>query len=165
VMDHGTLTDNNGKEADFRNVVLIMTSNVGGREMNLTPIGFGSRTAAAPKNAVERAFSPEFRNRLDAIIHFAPLDEKIMLQVVDKFLKELAEQLAERDVRIKVSAAARRDLAHRGYDPLFGARPLGRLIQGELNDPLAGAILFGRLRDGGEVKVGCKNGKLTFQFV
>jgi len=164
VMDHGTLTDNNGKEADFRNVVLIMTSNIGGREMNLAPIGFGSRTAAAPKNAVEKAFSPEFRNRLDAIIHFAALDEEIMLQVVDKFLKELAEQLAERDVRIKVSPAARRDLARRGYDPLFGARPLGRLIQGELNDPLAEQILFGKLRDGGEVKVGSKNGQLTFRF-
>ena len=164
VMDHGTLTDNNGKEADFRNVVLIMTSNVGGRQMNLAPIGFGNLTAAPPKNAVEKTFSPEFRNRLDATIHFAPLDEKIMLQVVDKFLKELSEQLAERNVRIHVSPAARRDLARRGYDPLFGARPLGRLIQGELNDPLASQILFGHLRDGGEAKVGCKNGKLTFRY-
>jgi len=164
VMDHGTLTDNNGKEADFRNVVLIMTSNAGGREMNLPPIGFGDRSAAPPKNAVEKTFSPEFRNRLDAIIHFAPLDEKIMLQVVDKFLKELAEQLAERNVTIKVSPVARRDLARRGYDPLFGARPLGRLIQAELNDPLAEQILFGHLRDGGEAKVGFKTGKLTFRF-
>jgi ATP-dependent Clp protease ATP-binding subunit ClpA len=165
VMDHGTLTDNNGKETDFRNVILIMTSNIGGREMNIAPIGFGERTAASPKNAVEKAFSPEFRNRLDATIHFAPLDEDVMLQVVDKFIGELAEQLAERNVSIKVSPAARRDLAKRGYDPLFGARPLGRLIQGELNDPLAERILFGELREGGEVRVGCKSGKLTFNFL
>ena len=164
VMDHGTLTDNNGKEADFRNVILIMTSNIGGRDMNLIPIGFGERSAAAPKNAIEKAFSPEFRNRLDATIHFGSLDEKIMLQVVDKFLGELAGQLAERKVRIKVSPAARRELARRGYDPLFGARPLSRLIQSEVNDPLAEKILFGELRDGGEVRVGCKSGRLTFKF-
>jgi ATP-dependent Clp protease ATP-binding subunit ClpA len=164
VMDHGTLTDNNGKEADFRNVILIMTSNIGGREMNLQPIGFGSRTAATSKNAVEKAFSPEFRNRLDATIHFAALDPKVMLQVVDKFLAELSGQLAEREVRIQLSAAARKDLAARGYDPLFGARPLGRLIQSELSDPLAEKILFGELRKGGQVKVGCKAGKLTFKF-
>jgi len=164
VMDHGTLTDNNGKETDFRNVILIMTSNIGGREMNIIPIGFGERSAAAPKNAVEKAFSPEFRNRLDATIHFAPLDEKVMLLVVDKFVRELAEQLAERDVTIKISPAARRDLAKRGYDPLYGARPMARLIQSELNDPLAEKILFGELRNGGEVRVGCKSGKLTFSF-
>ncbi len=164
VMDHGTLTDNNGKEVDFRNVILIMTSNVGGREMNVTPIGFGGRSAAAPKNAIEKAFSPEFRNRLDAVIHFNALDEEIMLQVVDKFLRELATQLAEQEVVIKVSAAARKDLAHRGYDPHFGARPLGRLIQAELSDPLAEKILFGELRGGGVVKVGCKGGKLVFRF-
>ncbi len=164
VMDHGTLTDNNGKEADFRNVILIMTSNIGGREMNLQPIGFGSRTAATSKNAVEKAFSPEFRNRLDATLHFAALDPKVMLKVVDKFLAELSGQLAEREVRIQLSAAARKDLAARGYDPLFGARPLGRLIQSELSDPLAEKILFGELRKGGQVKVGCKAGKLTFKF-
>ncbi len=137
VMDHGTLTDNNGKETDFRNVILIMTSNVGGRDMNLAPIGFGERAGAPSKNALEKAFSPEFRNRLDAIINFKPLDQEIMLQVVDKFLNELADQLADRDVKIKVSAAARKELAARGYDPLFGARPLGRLVQAELSDPLA----------------------------
>ncbi len=164
VMDHGTLTDNNGKEADFRNIILIMTSNVGGRDMNVVPIGFGSRTAAAPKNAVEKAFSPEFRNRLDATIHFASLDEQVMLQVVDKFIAELSTQLAEREVQIQLSAAARKELAKRGYDPLFGARPLGRLIQAELSDPLAEKILFGELRKGGQVKVGCKGGKLTFRF-
>lgn len=165
VMDHGTLTDNNGKEADFRNVILIMTSNIGGREMNVVPIGFGERSAAKPKNAVEKAFSPEFRNRLDAVIHFSPLDEEVMLKVVDKFVAELATQLADRAVRIKISPAARRNLAKRGYDPLFGARPMGRLIQSELNDPLAEKILFGELRDGGEVRVGCKGEQLTFTFI
>ena len=165
VMDHGTLTDNNGKEADFRNVILIMTSNIGGREMNVVPIGFGERDAAKPKNAVEKAFSPEFRNRLDAVIHFSPLNEEVMLRVVDKFVAELATQLAERSVRIKISPAARRHLAKRGYDPLFGARPMGRLIQSELNDPLAEKILFGELRDGGEVRVGCRAEQLTFKFI
>jgi len=159
------LTDNNGKEVDFRNVILIMTSNVGGRDMNAVPIGFGSRAAATPKNAIEKMFSPEFRNRLDGVINFESLDEAIMLQVVDKFLRELATQLAEQDVIIKVSAAARRELARRGYDPLFGARPLGRLIQTELSDPLAEKILFGELRDGGEVKVGCSAGKLVFRYL
>ncbi|MBN1956815.1 MAG: ATP-dependent Clp protease ATP-binding subunit ClpA [Desulfuromonadales bacterium] len=165
VMDHGTLTDNNGKETDFRNIILIMTSNIGGRDMNIVPIGFGERAAAAPKNALEKAFSPEFRNRLDAVIDFAPLDEKIMLQVVDKFLRELAVQLADRDVTLHVSAAARKDLARRGYDPLFGARPLGRLIQAELSDPLAEKILFGELRQGGDVRIGCSAGRLTFRYL
>ncbi len=164
VMDHGTLTDNNGKETDFRNIILIMTSNIGGRDINAVPIGFGERSAATPRHALEKAFSPEFRNRLDAVINFAPLDQTIMLQVVDKFLKQLGEQLAERHVRLKVSAAARKELAKRGYDPLFGARPLGRLIQTELSDPLAEKILFGELRQGGEVRIGCSAGQLTFRF-
>ncbi len=164
VMDHGTLTDNNGKGVDFRNVILIMTSNVGGRNMNIVPIGFGSRTGEAPKNLIEKIFSPEFRNRLDAVINFTPLDEKIMLQVVDKFLNELSGQLAEQHVIIKVSAAARRELGRQGYDPLFGARPLARLIQAELSDPLAEKILFGDLRNGGKVRVGYQAGKFTFRF-
>ncbi len=164
VMDHGTLTDNNGKEVDFRNIILIMTSNVGGRNMNVVPIGFGSRVAQAPKSMIEKAFSPEFRNRLDAVINFSSLDESVMLQVVDKFLLELSAQLEEQDVAIKISAAARREFARRGYDPLFGARPLGRLIQVELSDPLAEKILFGELRDGGRVRVGYRSGKFSFRF-
>ena len=164
VMDHGTLTDNNGKEADFRNVVLIMTSNIGGRELSQSPIGFGERSQAPPKQAMEKAFSPEFRNRLDAIISFAPLDEKTMLQVVDKFLRELAGQLEEKKNRLRVSPAARKELARRGYDPTFGARPLGRLMQTEISDPLAEEILFGRLRDSGLVKIGFRSGKFTFTF-
>ena len=164
VMDHGTLTDNNGKEVDFRNVILIMTSNVGGRDMNIVPIGFGSRTAEAPKNLIEKVFSPEFRNRLDAVINFSSLDEKIMLKVVDKFLLELSQQLSEQSIDMKVSAATRRELGRRGYDPLFGARPLARLILAELSDPLAEKILFGELRNGGKVRVGYQSGKFTFRF-
>jgi len=164
VMDHGTLTDNNGKETDFRNVILIMTSNVGSRQMNVVPIGFGDRSTAAPRAALEKAFTPEFRNRLDAVIHFAPLDQTVMLQVVDKFLVELSGQLAEREVRLKVSSAARKALAKQGYDPFFGARPLARLIQSELSDPLAGKILFGELKQGGEVRVGIRGGAFTFSF-
>lgn len=165
VMDHGTLTDNNGKETDFRNVILIMTSNAGGRDMSSVPIGFGERSGSTPKNALEKTFSPEFRNRLDATINFKPLDQKIMLQVVDKFILELSKQLAERDVTIKVSAAARKELALQGYDPLYGARPLGRLVQSKLSDPLAEKILFGELREGGEVRVGFKAGRLTFRYL
>ena len=164
VMDHGTLTDNNGKETDFRHVILIMTSNVGGRDMSAVPIGFGQRSSVTPKNAVEKAFSPEFRNRLDAVINFRALDEEIMLQVVDKFLRQLAAQLAEQGVKLKVSATARRELARRGYDPLYGARPLGRLIQAELSDPLAGKILFGELRQGGEVRVGYRGERFIFRY-
>ncbi len=164
VMDHGTLTDNNGKEVDFRNVILIMTSNVGGRDMSIVPIGFGSRTGEAPKNALEKMFSPEFRNRLDAVVNFAALDEKTMLQVVDKFLYDLSSQLAERDITLKVSSTVRRKLAERGYDPLFGARPLARLIQTELSDPLAEKILFGELRNGGHVRIGCRADKFKFRF-
>lgn len=164
VMDHGTLTDNNGKEADFRNVVLIMTSNIGGREMSQSPIGFGERNQTPSKQVLEKAFSPEFRNRLDGIISFTALDEKTMLQVVDKFLLELSAQLAEKKNRLSISPAARKELARRGYDPLFGARPLGRLVQSEISDPLAEEILFGRLRDGGEVKIGFRGGKFTFTF-
>jgi ATP-dependent Clp protease ATP-binding subunit ClpA len=164
VMDHGTLTDNNGKKADFRNVVLIMTSNAGAREMSATPIGFGNLAQSGPRQAVEKSFSPEFRNRLDAIIPFAALSEPVMLQVVDKFLGELKERLAEKDVRLTVSASARHHLARRGYDVVYGARPLGRLLQSEIGDVLAGEVLFGNLSRGGAVRVGLRDGSLTFRY-
>ena len=165
VMDHGTLTDNNGRHADFRNVILIMTSNIGAREMSANPIGFGGQPATSPRQAVERTFSPEFRNRLDAIIPFRPLDEAVMERVVDKFLGELRTQLADKRVRLQVSGAARADLARRGYDPLFGARPLGRLLQSEVSDVIAGEILFGVLKRGGTVQVGSRGGRLTFRYL
>jgi ATP-dependent Clp protease ATP-binding subunit ClpA len=164
VMDHGTLTDNSGRAADFRSVVLIMTSNVGAREMSSAIIGFGDRLPGGAGQAVERTFSPEFRNRLDAVIPFRALDETVMGQVVDKFIGQLQSSLAERKVALALAPAARLDLARRGYDPLFGARPLGRLIESEIGNVLADEILFGRLTAGGKVKIGLKDGKLTFQY-
>jgi len=164
VMDHGALTDNTGKQADFRNVVLIMTSNVGAREMSANPIGFGGARAATPKLALEKTFSPEFRNRLDAIISFRALDEPVMEQVVDKLLAEMQVALTDRRVKLKLSPAARRYLARKGYDPVFGARPLARLLQATIGDRLAGEILFGSLRKGGTVRIGSRNDALTFNF-
>jgi ATP-dependent Clp protease ATP-binding subunit ClpA len=165
VMDHGTLTDNNGKKADFRNVVLIMTSNAGAREMSATPIGFGNLRSGASKQAVEKTFSPEFRNRLDAIIPFLALTEAVMVKVVDKFIGELRERLTDKAITLQLSSAARRHLAVRGYDPAFGARPLARLIQEEIGDVIAGEILFGRLSKGGEVRIGLREGRLIFTYL
>ena len=164
VMDHGTLTDNNGRAADFRSVVLIMTSNVGAREMSSAVIGFGNRLPGGAGQAVEKTFSPEFRNRLDAVIAFRALDEAVMVQVVDKFIAQLQTALAERKVVLSLAPAARSDLARRGYDPLFGARPLGRLIEDEIGNVLADEILFGKLTAGGRVRVGVKDSRLTFNF-
>lgn len=158
VMDYATLTDNNGKKADFRNVILLMTSNAGAREMSLSSIGFGAgqaqddRTAKGLK-AVEKLFSPEFRNRLDGIIAFSGLTPDIMERVVDKFLRELEQQLSEQKITLELTPAARRWLAENGYDPAFGARPLARLVQREIKDPLADEILFGRLKTGGHVVI------------
>ena len=164
VMDHGSLTDNNGRQADFHNVILIMTSNVGAREMSSTLIGFGDRLPGETRQAVEKTFSPEFRNRLDAIISFRPLDEEVMTWVVDKFIRQLQASLTERKVTLSLTAGARRDLARRGYDPVFGARPLGRLIESEIGNVLADEILFGRLSRGGKVRVAFKSGKLDFSY-
>ena len=164
VMDHGTLTDNTGRKSDFRNVILIMTSNVGAREMSTTPIGFGGKTFSMPKQAVEKTFAPEFRNRLDAIVAFNPLSLKIMESVVVKFIGELSDMLAEKNVKIKVQPAARRYLAKSGYDPLYGARPLARLIESEVTDVITREILFGKLQTGGSVKIGLKNSKLNFSY-
>jgi len=158
VMDHATLTDNNGKKADFRNVILLMTSNAGAREMNAPSIGFeggerqDTRVAKGIK-AVEKLFSPEFRNRLDGVIPFNGLSIGIMERIVDKFLAEVEEQLAEKNIRFELSRNARRWLAETGYDSNFGARPLARFIQSEIKDTLADEILFGRLVKGGRVKI------------
>ena len=167
VMDHATLTDNNGKKADFRNVILIMTSNAGTREMSARTIGFGDPakdTENKGKKAVERYFSPEFRNRLDAIINFSSLDLQIMEQIVDKFLKELNGQMADKRVVLALSDQARLWLAEKGYDPQYGARPLSRVIQSEIKDKIADAILFGELSKGGHVQVDVKDEVLTFSF-
>jgi ATP-dependent Clp protease ATP-binding subunit ClpA len=165
VMDHGSLTDNNGRKADFRHVVLIMTSNAGAREMSAAPIGFGNLLPTGPRQEVERHFSPEFRNRLTAIIPFDRLTEEVMLKVVGKFLVELQSRLTERNVNLNVSLAARKVLARRGYDPAFGARPLARLIETEISDPLASAILFGALaQKGGQVTVAVREERLLLSF-
>jgi ATP-dependent Clp protease ATP-binding subunit ClpA len=164
IMDHGTLTDNNGRHADFRNVVLIMTSNVGAREMSAAGIGFGDNQPASSKQAVEKTFSPEFRNRLDATVPFESLDAKVILKVVDKFIGQLQQSLSDKNVTLQVSPAARKMLAAEGYNPAFGARPLGRLVQTEISDVIASEVLFGALRDGGTVKVGLTKKKLSFSF-
>ncbi len=164
VMDHGTLTDNNGRQADFHNIVLIMTSNAGAREMSSAPIGFGDLLPGEARQAVEKMFSPEFRNRLDAIIAFRPLDEEVMTRVVDKFIRQLQASLEERKVTLNLTDGARRDLARRGYDPVFGARPLGRLIESEISNVLADEILFGQLTRGGNVRIAFKSGKLDFSY-
>jgi ATP-dependent Clp protease ATP-binding subunit ClpA len=154
VMDHATLTDKHGRKADFRHVVLIMTTNAGARDLSARRVGFAEAGASASsRGAVEKAFSPEFRNRLDAIIPFAPLGRAEILKVVDKNLKELQALLDEKNVKLEVSAEAREWLADKGYDPAFGARPMARLIEDRLKKPLAGAILFGKLQKGGKARV------------
>jgi len=162
VMDRATLTDNQGREADFRHVTLIMTSNAGAREMNVQGIGFGAGRAGDGSKEIERLFSPEFRNRLDETVRFAPLAPEVMGRVVDKFVAEVAAQLSERKVEIELSEAARSWLAEKGYDPDFGARPLGRVIQVELKDRIVDDVLFGGLSKGGRVRVDRNDAGLTF---
>ena len=154
VMDHGKLTDHNGKSVDFRNVILIMTSNVGAMELQKSPIGFGrKREVGDDEDAINRMFTPEFRNRLDAIISFGPLPPAVVRQVVEKFVLQLEGQLAERGVTINLTPEAAEWLAQRGYDERMGARPLGRVIQEYVKKPLADQVLFGELVNGGSVTV------------
>ena len=163
IMDHGKLTDHNGKKIDFRNVILIMTTNAGASDMAKPAIGFGRETRVGEdQDAVKRLFTPEFRNRLDAIIAFAPLTTEIVARVVEKFVMQLEAQLADRNVTIELSSAAKEFLAERGYEPLYGARPLARVIQELIKKPLAEELLFGKLAKGGSVKVTLKDGKLAF---
>jgi ATP-dependent Clp protease ATP-binding subunit ClpA len=165
VMDHATLTDNNGRKADFRNVILIMTTNAGAQEMASAAIGFGGRSNLDKgAKALERLFSPEFRNRLDATISFSALSPPVVERIVDKFVLELDAQLNEKRVFLQLTAQARRYLAEKGYDPTFGARPMARLIQVEIKRVLADEILFGRLRDGGRVEVDVRDGALVFAY-
>ena len=167
VMDNASLTDNMGKKADFRNVILVMTSNAGAREMAQGTIGFASSQDGAGKGqkAIEKAFTPEFRNRLDAIVHFNPLPIEIIEQVVDKFLLQIEKQLADRQGTLKLSPEARRWIAEHGYDPKFGARPLARLIQQEIETPLADEILFGKLENGGTAEITLDGDKLAIACV
>ncbi len=165
VMDHATLTDNNGKKADFRNVILIMTTNAGARELSEGGIGFQKHTGRGQgRGAIERAFSPEFRNRLDAWVAFNPLDFEVIERIVDKFIDELNAQLKEKKVVVKLSTDARSWLAKRGFDRLYGARPMARLIQSKIKEPLAEKILFGDVPPTGEVQVEEKDDGLELKF-
>ena len=165
IMDHGKLTDHNGRQVDFRNVILIMTSNAGAAEQAKAAIGFGrDRREGEDTAAVERTFSPEFRNRLDAVISFAPLDKEVILQVVEKFVLQLEAQLMDRNVQIELTPAAAEWIAERGYDDKMGARPLGRVIQEHIKKPLAEELLFGKLTKGGLIKVDVKDDKISLEL-
>ncbi len=166
VMDHGKLTDHNGKTVDFRNVILIMTTNAGASDLAKEAIGFGrDQREGEDEEAIKRLFTPEFRNRLDATITFAGLTPEIVGRVVEKFVMQLEAQLADRNVTIELSSAAKEWLAERGYDRLYGARPLARVIQEHIKKALAEELLFGRLVRGGAVKVTLKDGKMDFEIV
>jgi ATP-dependent Clp protease ATP-binding subunit ClpA len=163
VMDHATLTDNNGRKSDFRNVILIMSSNAGSREMAVGKIGFGDSIADGKdgKKALERVFTPEFRNRLDATVMFGSLPPPVIRKVARKFLDELDGQLAEKKVELDVTEAAIDWFVEHGYDKAMGARPMGRLVQTTLKAPLANEILFGKLTAGGVAHIDVKDGQIT----
>jgi ATP-dependent Clp protease ATP-binding subunit ClpA len=164
-MDHGKLTDHNGRTVDFRNVVLIMTSNAGAAEQAKEAIGFGrDRREGEDTAAIERTFTPEFRNRLDAVIAFAPLPKEVILRVVEKFVLQLEAQLMDRNVTIELTKPAAEWLADKGYDAKMGARPLGRVIQEHIKKPLAEDLLFGKLAKGGVVRVGVKGGEIDLRI-
>lgn len=163
VMDHGTLTDTNGRKADFRNVIIVMTTNAGADAMSRTSIGFTHQDHSSDgAEAIKRTFTPEFRNRLDAVIQFKPLDGDTIAYVVDKFLFELEAQLEEKKVHMVVDATARQWLAEHGYDEKMGARPMTRVIQERIKKPLAEELLFGRLADGGTVRISVDDNGLVF---
>jgi ATP-dependent Clp protease ATP-binding subunit ClpA len=165
VMDNGRLTDHHGKTVDFRNVVLIMTTNAGAADMARQGIGFGDVSKEdAGDEAVKKMFAPEFRNRLDAIVPFSYLPTGVVSRVVDKFLLQLELQLAEQNVHIQFDSEARAWLAERGYDKLYGARPVARLLQEKVKQPLAEELLFGKLANGGEVHVSLKDGAMAFEL-
>jgi ATP-dependent Clp protease ATP-binding subunit ClpA len=161
-MDHATLTDNNGRKADFRHIVLILTTNAGAHELSARRLGFGSESSEPgnARSAIEKTFSPEFRNRLDAWVAFDALPPEVIRKVVDKLVNELAEQLAEKKIALELTDAGRSWLAEHGFDRTMGARPMARLIQNEIKRPLADQILFGALRGGGRVRVGVRGDAL-----
>ena len=165
VMDHGKLTDNNGKTVDFRNVVLVMTTNAGASDAAKNSIGFGrGKKTDEQEDALKRLFTPEFRNRLDATILFGGLTPEIIERVVEKFVLQLEVQLADRNVTIELTEKARNWLAERGFDEEFGARPLARTIQEHVKKPMAEELLFGKLAKGGVVKVGVKDGQIDLRI-
>jgi ATP-dependent Clp protease ATP-binding subunit ClpA len=166
VMDSATLTDNNGKKADFRNVILIMTTNAGARELSSGGVGFrnSSDTKGNAKGAIERTFTPEFRNRLDAWVPFKALDSENIKLIVDKFIKELNGQIAEKRVLVRLDESAREWLAKNGFDSRYGARPMARLIHEKIKQPLANEILFGKLADGGTVNIVANEESIELNF-
>jgi ATP-dependent Clp protease ATP-binding subunit ClpA len=166
VMDHGTLTDNNGRKADFRNVIIVMTTNAGAEALNKPVMGFTAKKEAGDEMAeIKRLFTPEFRNRLDATISFASLDLEVILRVVDKFLMQLEEQLHEKKVEAVFTDKLKEYLAEKGFDPLMGARPMSRLIQDTIRRALADELLFGRLAGGGKVTVDLgEDGKVALRY-
>ena len=163
VMDHGTLTDNNGRKADFRNVILVMTTNAGAERMSRSSMGFTKQDHTGDSaEDIKRLFSPEFRNRLDALVHFKALDDKTIAHVVDKFVLELEAQLDDKHVSVELDRAAREWLGKHGHDPAMGARPMARLIQEKIKKPLAEELLFGKLANGGHVKITANENSLSF---
>jgi ATP-dependent Clp protease ATP-binding subunit ClpA len=165
VMDHGTLTDHNGRSVDFRNVILIMTSNAGAAEQAKAAVGFGrARREGEDTAAIERTFTPEFRNRLDAVISFGALPKDVILKVVEKFVLQLEAQLMDRDVSIELTKSAAEWLGDKGYDDRMGARPLARIIQEHIKRPLAEELLFGKLVKGGLVRVTVREGELKLDI-
>jgi ATP-dependent Clp protease ATP-binding subunit ClpA len=167
VMDHGGLTDHNGRKADFRNMILVMTSNVGSRELERRRLGMGPDPVQShfAQKAVEQTFTPEFRNRLDSIVYFNPLDPSTVIQVVAKQLAELESQLLAKQVDVEFSPEVKHFLAQKGYDRLMGARPLARMIQDQIKKVLSEEILFGKLEQGGKVKVFIREGQIAFEFI
>ena len=167
VMDHATLTDNNGRKADFRHIVLILTTNAGAQELSARRLGFGAAMSAPgnARSAIEKTFSPEFRNRLDAWISFDSLPPEVIRRVVDKQVKELAAQLSDKKIEIKLEPSGREWLAEHGFDPQMGARPMARLLMNEVKKPLAEKILFGELKHGGLVLIRAEDGKLVLDTV
>ena len=165
IMDHGKLTDTNGREADFRNVIMVMTTNAGAQQSARRSIGFTEQDHVPDSSeAIRRTFTPEFRNRLDAIINFKALDTTTIAHIVDKFILELESQLADKGVTVTVDEQARNWLAEHGYDAAMGARPMARVIQDKIKKPLADVILFGELSKGGEVNVSEADGELVLEF-
>jgi len=165
VMDHGTLTDNNGRKADFRNVIIVMTTNAGAVAVSRNSMGFTKQdNAQDDMGAIEKMFTPEFRNRLDSIVRFKPLGKDVIDKIVDKELLEVERQLLEKDVQMKIDKGARAWIAENGYDENMGARPLARLIQEEIKRGLADELLFGKLQKGGKVTISTEEGELSFDI-
>ena len=165
VMDYGTLTDNNGRKADFRNVIIVMTTNAGTEQMSRSSVGFVNQDHSGDdRDVINKLFTPEFRNRLDSIIRFGSLDEETILEVAGKFVLQLEEQLADKHVSLRVEDSARQWLAKHGHDPSMGARPMSRLIRDRINQALADELLFGKLTNGGSVRVSAKQDELVFEI-